>query len=101
MIQDVAGYPLGFEENCSYPEMTCAFGPGDTLFLYSDGIVECTNPAGEDFGYERMEKVLTNTGEYSSAEILDLLRMSAEQFSGSSTFEDDVTLLVATRALKS
>lgn len=101
MIQDVAGYPLGFEENCSYPEMTCAFDPGDTLFLYSDGIVECTNPAGEDFGYERMERVLTKTGEYSPAEILDQLRMSAELFSGSSAFEDDVTLLVATRAPKS
>jgi len=101
MIQDVAGYPLGFEENCSYGETTCAFGPGDTLCLYSDGIVECVGPEGEEFGYGRMEGVLARAGNYSPTELRDLLRRSAELFSGSATFEDDLTLLVAARAPKS
>ncbi len=97
MIQDVSGYPLGFEENCSYPETECPFNPGDTLCLYSDGIVECTCPSGEDFGYERMEAVLAGGGDHSPTELRDLLRRSAELFSGAAAFEDDVTVLVAAR----
>ena len=100
MIQDVAGFPLGFEENCSYPEITTPFNPGDTLFLYSDGIVECPDYNGEDFGYDRLEAVLARAGEYSPAELRDLVRKSAEKFTGSSAFEDDVTLLIAARAAK-
>lgn len=95
MIQDVAGFPLGFEENCSYQEMTCDFHPGDTLFLYSDGIVECTDPQGEEFGYQRLERILAKAGDYSPLELRLLLRRSAELFTGSTAFEDDVTLLVA------
>lgn len=98
MIQDVSGYPLGFEENCSYREFSCPFQPGDTLFLYSDGIVECVDPDGKEFGYERLEKVLTRAGDCSPLELRALLRRSAELFNGSASFEDDVTLLVAARA---
>lgn len=95
MIQDVAGFPLGFEENCSYQEMTCDFHPGDTLFLYSDGIVECTDPQGEEFGYQRLERILAKAADYSPLELRLLLRRAAELFTGSTAFEDDVTLLVA------
>ncbi len=101
MIQDVAGYPLGFEANCSYPELDCPFNPGDTLCLYSDGIVECTGPEGEEFGYGRMEGVLAKAGDYSPSELREFLRRSAELFTGSDSFEDDVTILVAARAPRS
>jgi len=100
-IEDVAGYPLGFEENCSYQEMICAFNPGDMLCLYSDGIVECASPQGEEFGYERMEGILSRAGSYSPAELRDLLRRSAELFRETATFEDDLTLLLAARAPRS
>ncbi len=97
MLQEVSGYPLGFEENCSYQETEYSFNPGDALCLYSDGIVECTGPSGEEFGYGRMETVLAREDDYSPTELRDLLRRSAELFSGAATFEDDVTILVAAR----
>lgn len=100
MIQDVAGYPLGFEENCSYPEFNCTFNPGDTLFLYTDGIVECIDCHGEEFGYERLERILSKAGEYPPLELRNLLKRSAELFTGASAFEDDVTLLIATSVAK-
>jgi serine phosphatase RsbU (regulator of sigma subunit) len=95
MIQDVAGFPLGFEENCSYQEVICDFHPGDTLFLYSDGIVECTDSQGDEFGYQRLERILSKAGDYSPRELLNLIKRSAELFTGSTAFEDDVTLLIA------
>ncbi|HXE95768.1 MAG TPA: SpoIIE family protein phosphatase [Dongiaceae bacterium] len=100
MIQDVAGYPLGFEANCDYPEFTCTFIPGDTLFLYTDGIVECIDRHGEEFGYERLKRILAKAGGYSPLELRNLLRQSAELFTCSSTFEDDVTLLIAASVAK-
>jgi sigma-B regulation protein RsbU (phosphoserine phosphatase) len=100
MIQDVAGYPLGFEANCNYPELTCSFNPGDTLFLYTDGIVECVDAYGQEFGYERLEKILVKAGDCSPLELRNLLRRSAELFTGSSAFEDDVTMLIAASEAK-
>lgn len=101
MIQDVAGYPLGFEENSSFREITRAFDPGDTLCLYSDGIVECIGPEGEEFGYGRMEEILSTAGDLSPTELRVLLKRTAELFCEPATFEDDVTLLVAARAPRS
>jgi serine phosphatase RsbU (regulator of sigma subunit)/CBS domain-containing protein len=94
-IEEVANFPLGFEQNCSYQEWTTAFQPGDALLLYTDGIVECTGPAGDDFGYERLENILGRSGDISPTELRRLLRSSAETFTGSSSFADDVTLLIA------
>lgn len=101
MIQDVAGYPLGFEESCSYQEMTRQFCSGDKLVLYTDGIVECTGQEEEEFGYERFEKILLAAGDSSPEELRRRLKGEAEIFTGSGQFEDDVTLLVASRGARS
>ncbi|WP_243689376.1 PP2C family protein-serine/threonine phosphatase [Geotalea toluenoxydans] len=58
MLDSVSGFPLGFEENNSYGECLTSFEYGDTMLLYSDGIVECTDQAGEEFGYERLSASL-------------------------------------------
>jgi serine phosphatase RsbU (regulator of sigma subunit) len=57
--------------------------------------VECTNSEGEEFGYNRLEEILIKAADYSPLELRKLLRRSAELFTGASTFEDDVTLLIA------
>lgn len=100
-IEDVASYPLGFEKDFDYKECSVGFSRGDVLFLYTDGIIECVNSAGEEFGYERLERLLTMAGKSSPTELLNLLKFSAEKFTGSATFEDDVTLLIAAQSEKS
>lgn len=99
-IEDVASYPLGFEKDFDYQECSVGFSRGDVLFLYTDGIIECVNTAGEEFGYERLERVLAMAGKSSPTELLNLLKFSAEKFTGSATFEDDVTLLIAAQSEK-
>ena len=99
-VEEVAGYPLGFEKDFLYSECSAGFSPGDVLFLYTDGIIECLNFEGEEFGYERLEGVLSRAGECSPLELRNLLRRSAEIFTSISTFEDDVTLLIAAAASK-
>jgi serine phosphatase RsbU (regulator of sigma subunit) len=94
-IEDVAGYPLGFEKDFDYKEFSAGFSRGDVLFLYTDGIIECVDSAGEEFGYERLERLLAMAGKSSPKELRNLLQFSAEKFTGSASFEDDVTLLIA------
>lgn len=94
-IEEVAGYPLGFEQNCRYREFTVDFRPGDLLLLYTDGIVECLDRAGEEFGYERLEKILALARGLTPADLRRLLRKSAEAFVGTGVFDDDVTILIA------
>jgi serine phosphatase RsbU (regulator of sigma subunit)/CBS domain-containing protein len=95
MINDVAGYPLGFEENCAYDELTVPFPAGSTLFLYTDGIVECHNREGEEFGYGRLEAFLYEEFHHPPQKVKKLLLTEAARFVGAKSFEDDVTLLIA------
>jgi serine phosphatase RsbU (regulator of sigma subunit) len=68
--------------------------PGDTLALYTDGITECFNDAGEEFGEDRLVEALRRARALNSgsmlAQIVDEVRRhsSLEQ-------HDDITLIVA------
>jgi sigma-B regulation protein RsbU (phosphoserine phosphatase) len=77
-----------------YNEIEIDFRCGDRLILYSDGIVEARNGEGEEFGYERFSLyALQNSGNSLESFRLGLLD-EVRAFSGTESFEDDVTLLV-------
>lgn len=99
MVEDASGFPLGFEGNCRFQEYATTFDAGDTLFLYSDGIVECTDKGGEDFGYDRLEAFLKGHVTLPPDISRKLLLEAVEKFSGSRSFADDVTILIASSTL--
>jgi len=94
MITDVAGYPLGFEENSSYEECALPFLAGDTLFLYTDGVVECRDLNGEEFGYGRLEAVLRGEMDRPPTQVKQRVMEATTHFTGTRSFDDDVTLLI-------
>ncbi|WP_298273347.1 SpoIIE family protein phosphatase [Geobacter sp.] len=94
-IENASGFPLGFESDAAYGEWIIPFGEGDRLFLYTDGIIEATDQAGNDFGYDRFETFLREHGDV-PAEILRRQLFSAiRHFTDTENLEDDVTLLIA------
>lgn len=96
MLDASSGYPLGFESNGSYQEFTTSFTPGDTLLLYTDGLVECVDGEGREFGYERLEALLTENACLAPSSLRAMLLDNARRFNGEEApFADDVTLLVA------
>ncbi len=97
MLDGISGFPLGFDAESAYPEHRLPFEPGDRLVLYTDGIVECTDPRGEEFGYARMEELLARHAAAAPAEVRTALLAAAAKFTGTDAFEDDVTLLIAAR----
>ena len=95
MLDSTAGFPLGFESDASYQETGTSFRPGDTLFLYTDGLVESSDRDGEEFGYERLMELLTGRRELPPAQLHHSLLKEVAAFAGTESFEDDVTTLVA------
>src|SRR6516164_1179216 len=77
----------------------CAIGesqlfPGDILALYTDGITESFNDAGEQFGEERLAAALCRDRTLSSDDLLNTIFDNVRQFSPREQ-QDDITLIVA------
>src|SRR5258708_33893591 len=49
-----AGVPLGLLADVSYDQLVIKPQPGDLIVLYSDGVSEATNPAGNELGLNRL-----------------------------------------------
>ncbi|OHE74093.1 MAG: hypothetical protein A2Y14_05745 [Verrucomicrobia bacterium GWF2_51_19] len=75
-------------------ESTFPFYPKDILLLYTDGITEAQNEAGEEFGKQRLKESLTLLKGYPSKEITQGIRENLDLFSGSQRMMDDMTLIV-------
>lgn len=56
----ILGMPLGSASKAAHKEEQVQLEPGDTLILYSDGIIEAHGPDLELFGYERFEQLLVS-----------------------------------------
>lgn len=94
-LQEVSGFPLGFEPGSSFREFITDFKERDILILYTDGLIECRNPAGAEFGYSRLETLLNHRINLSPKEMKNLLFESALNFIGSSSsIEDDISIMV-------
>lgn len=88
------GIPFGIDPDRPYRIAEAALAPGDALFLFSDGITEAINPAGDIFGEERLEKILDTAHRPRDAAALvsDVLAATAE-FAAGAEQSDDITCL--------
>ena len=71
------------------------FAPGDRLLLYSDGVVEARNRAGEFFDGERVARWLSNFEVTTADRFADAALGELTRWRHGSQFEDDVTFVVA------
>jgi sigma-B regulation protein RsbU (phosphoserine phosphatase) len=68
--------------------------PGDSLFLFTDGLVETEDAAGEAFGAERLERLLVEERNDNLAGILARVDRAIREHRGSADAADDATMLV-------
>ena len=71
--------------------------PGDILALISDGIYEYNNPAGEEFGEQRVANIFKAYQCLPMAELTDRLLEAVSSFGDPAPQTDDVTLLLVKR----
>ncbi len=89
------GPVLGLLPAAVYEQDQRVVPPGDVLVLYSDGLVEAANAAGEEYGESRLHACLAAAHGGSPEEIRSAILASADAFLGTTSPHDDVTLVVA------
>ena len=88
------GLPLGIEADADFESGSIQLEPGDALILYTDGVVEAFNAAGEDFGNERWLTAIRQLPEVNAEETLRILMLNVDGFVGATRQSDDITCLI-------
>ncbi|MBU6302712.1 MAG: SpoIIE family protein phosphatase [Verrucomicrobia bacterium] len=72
----------------------CLLEPGDTMLLYTDGLTEAVNAAGEEYGGERLGQSLQLRASEPVESIMTGICEDVRGFAGSEAQSDDITLIV-------
>jgi sigma-B regulation protein RsbU (phosphoserine phosphatase) len=86
------GLILAAFDSATYSTLTHRLEEGDRLLLYTDGVIEASNAAGEFFGSAALCEVLRKTTGSSPVEAADLILSSVQKWSAAQ--DDDLTLIV-------
>jgi sigma-B regulation protein RsbU (phosphoserine phosphatase) len=92
------GLGLGILRNQDYfkhiEKQEIPYEPGDIMILYTDGIIEATNEANEEFGYERLNSIVDCNCHLTIKQLNDKIIEELYLFIGSKQLSDDYTLLI-------
>ena len=91
------GLPLGLMESMGYEAGEARLLEGDTLIVYTDGIVEAANATQEEYGLDRLIQVCVESRSGSAAEMGGAIEQDLNGFVGAEPFSDDCTLVVLGR----
>ena len=84
---------IGGLPHTKYEDYELKLEPGDAIFVYTDGVPEANNAAGEQYGMERMEKALNRSPLESPERILEQVRADVDSFADGTKQFDDLTML--------
>jgi sigma-B regulation protein RsbU (phosphoserine phosphatase) len=85
--------PLGTMEGLKFKEYEITLAPGDSVFVYTDGVPEANNRQGEQYGTERMLAALNANLDKSMQELLPAVKADLDSFVGTADQFDDITML--------
>ncbi len=91
------GLLLGVLPEASYVSGSFELGAGDVLMIYSDGVTESLNNAGEEFGYARLEKQLRRAQTGSADTMLFSVLGAVQDFAATRSLIDDMSLAIVRR----
>jgi serine phosphatase RsbU (regulator of sigma subunit) len=82
-----------------FPLHRLALAGGDSLFLYTDGLTEARNRAGEEFGLARAERLAARNNSADPKALISKYLSELSDFGESAKQTDDLTLLALRRAV--
>ncbi len=91
------GLPVGVFCNESFTVSRVHLSQGDTLFLYTDGLSESLDGNGNEYGANRLAKLLNENNNLSPASIISLCREELQSFAVARSPRDDLTLMAIRR----
>lgn len=96
--RQATGVPLGMFCTTEFPACNLQMEPGDSLFLYTDGLTEIFNAKGDEYGLRRVESLIARHACTSPEKLLSVCLDEIRDFSAGAKRTDDLTLLVLQHA---
>jgi sigma-B regulation protein RsbU (phosphoserine phosphatase) len=96
-VEDGKGIILGVRPQASYQTGALILAPGETLYLFSDGVTEAHDPAGGLFSEERLEGALRRSAGLPSRDVVQTVSDALKGFVGTALPSDDITMLALRR----
>jgi serine phosphatase RsbU (regulator of sigma subunit) len=88
------GMPIGVEPDATWERRTLSFNPGDKLILYTDGVTEAQNSAGEFFAEELLLECIVKQQNGSAFDLQETIMHDVREFSHGAPQSDDITLMI-------
>ena len=94
-VPDVGGFPIAIVDAADYDEGVLQLRPGDRICLFSDGVSEQTDAAGdEQFGAERLREFLVARHDAPAEQVVAEAARELAAWAGSDVFIDDVSIVL-------
>jgi sigma-B regulation protein RsbU (phosphoserine phosphatase) len=91
---EAGGPVIGLLEFAPYEQGQETLDPGDVLVVFSDGVSEALDKAGEEFGEERLQAAVEAVRDQPAAVIVEELVGAVQAFSRGAAQSDDITAMV-------
>ncbi len=85
------GMPIGLLPEPSFDLFEVDLDPGERLFFFSDGLVECTGAAGGFLEDEGLEELLAQNMNLKGQDFFEALMWDVQRFTGGTALDDDVS----------
>jgi serine phosphatase RsbU (regulator of sigma subunit)/pSer/pThr/pTyr-binding forkhead associated (FHA) protein len=91
---EATGMPVGLMEPAEFGVAEERLAPGDKIVIYTDGVTEAQNAAGEFFGKKRLREIVTARAGGSCQAVHDAIQEAVTEFTEGAPQSDDITLVV-------
>jgi phosphoserine phosphatase RsbU/P len=92
-LEKTGGRVLGLVEKSFYGSGRLVLGPGETIFLYTDGVTEAMDATGNFFSDQRLERFLAQAQSSPPRQLIEDLVKEVKVFSAQAPQSDDITAL--------
>ena len=98
MLPMGGGVALAVMPNFDFTTERLVLEPGETLFLYTDGVSEAENIDEEEYGMDRLQAVFADSKSRNAKELNSAVFASVREFAGERSQFDDITCLALVRS---
>jgi phosphoserine phosphatase RsbU/P len=91
---ETTGLPAGLIDEATFNVSEVRLNPGDRVVIYSDGVTDANNSAGEFFGRRRLRQTIEAYPDAYAAELHQVLLQTLSKFTEGTLQSDDITLVV-------
>ncbi|MEI7772383.1 MAG: SpoIIE family protein phosphatase [Chloroflexales bacterium] len=89
--------PIGIVASQEFTVQHAHIAPGERIILFTDGITEAMNAAGEPFNDDRLHAVLRAGAAHASQDLVTLVIQQVDAYAAGEPQADDMTLMVVSR----